>query len=169
MARKVQNRRELRRQHEAAEQLDPVESDALEVDQEVDLDEELAAPTKKKKAAAKAPKTPKVKTPKPAARKRVIWVVVNDSFKPIAQFEFNQKEEADKKAKEMMEKGKGTHFVQKQKVEISPDAPGLGAAIPRPEITELADVHASDAEDADGGDDDDDSDDDSYDDSDDDD
>lgn len=168
MARKVQNRRELRRQHEAAEGIDPVESDSLESELEVDLDEEISAPSKKKKAV-KAPKTPKVKTPKPAARKRVVWVVVNDSFKPIAQFEFNQKDEAEKKAKEMMEKGKGTHFVQKQKVEISPDAPGLGAAIPRPEITELADIHAAEGDDLGESDDDDDSDDDDYGDSDDDD
>ena len=31
MARKVQNRKELRRQHDAAEQIDPVESDALDL------------------------------------------------------------------------------------------------------------------------------------------
>ena len=98
MARKVQNRKELRRQHDAAEQIDPVESDALDSDSDIDLDEELDAPVKKK-MAVKAPRVVKPKVPKPAARKRVIWVVFNDSFKPIAQFEFNQKEEADKDEK----------------------------------------------------------------------
>ena len=163
MARKVQNRKELRRQHDAAEQIDPVESDALDSDSDIDLDEELDAPVKKKKAV-KAPRVVKPKVPKPAARTRVIWVVFNDSFKPIAQFEFNQKEEADKKAQEMTEKGKGTHFVQKQKVEIAPDAPGLGAAIPRPEVMELTDIHSSDPDDPDSEDDDDSDDDDDTDD-----
>lgn len=161
MARKVQNRKELRRQHDAAEQIDPVESDALDTDSDIDLEEELEAPAKKKKAT-KAPRVVKPKVPKAAARKRVIWVVYNDSFKAIVQFEFNQKDEADKKAQEMTEKGKGTHFVQKQKVEISPDAPGLGAAIPRPEIIELTDIHSSDPDDPDSEDDDD-SDDDDFD------
>jgi hypothetical protein len=137
MARKVQNRRELRRQYEAAEQPDPMEVDVDEA--ELEIEDEAEAPVKKKRAV-KAPKVPKVKAVKPAARKRVIWVVLNDSFKPIAQFDFNQKDEAEKKAKEMSEKGKGNHFVQKQKVEIPPDAPGLGAAIPKPEIVELEDV-----------------------------
>jgi hypothetical protein len=139
MGRKVQNRRELRRQYEAAEQVDPVEDDVVEAD--ADDDDEPEAPAKKKK---------------------VVWVVLNDSFKPIAQFEFNQKAEADKKAQEMIEKGKGFHFVQKQKVEISADAPGIGAVIPRPEVTELADINGGDTEDSIDSDDDDDGDDDDY-------
>jgi len=159
MGRKVQNRRELRRQYEAAEQVDPVEDDVVEGDG--DDEEEPEAPVKKKKAV-KAPKAPKVKAPKTAARKKVVWVVLNDSFKPIAQFEFNQKAEADKKAQEMIEKGKGFHFVQKQKVEISADAPGIGAVIPRPEVTELVDINGSDTEDSIDSDDDDDGDDDDY-------
>ena len=166
MGRKVQNRKELRRQYEASEQVDPVEGDGIDGDLDADDDDEVAAPVKKKRAV-KAAKTPKVKASKPAARKKIIWVVLNDSFKPIAQFEFNQKDEADKKAKEMTEKGKGNHFVQKQKVEISADAPGLGAVIPRPEITELADIHTGDGDD--DSDDSDDSDDEDFGDSDDDD
>jgi hypothetical protein len=157
MARKVQNRRELRRQYEAAEQPDPMELDADPIEGDVDDD---AEPKPKSKARAKTTKTPKVKAAKPAARKRVIWVVMNDSFKPIAQFEFNQKDEADKKVKELNEKGKGNHFIQKQKVEIPPDAPGLGASIPKPEIVELEDVmlavdEAGESEAEDDGDDDD--------------
>lgn len=166
MGRKVQNRRELRRQYDASEQVDPVENDGVDTDLDAD-DEEVVTPAKKKRAT-KAVKAPKVKTPKPAARKKIIWVVLNDSFKPIAQFEFNQKDEADKKAQEMIEKGKGNHFVQKQKVEISADAPGLGAVIPRPEITELADIHTGDGDEDSDSDSDDDSDDDDFDDGDDD-
>ncbi len=160
MGRKVQNRRELRRQYEAAEQIDPVENDMVDDEAEAD-EEEVEAPVKKKKAV-KAPKAPKVKAPKTAARKKVIWVVLNDSFKPVAQFEFNQKAEADKKAAEMIEKGKGFHFVQKQKVEISADAPGIGAVIPRPEVTELADINVGDGDESAEAEDDDDSDDDDY-------
>lgn len=160
MGRKVQNRRELRRQYEAAEQIDPVENDQVEEDGDDDA-EEVEAPVKKKKAV-KAPKAPKVKAPKTAARKKIVWVVLNDSFKPIAQFEFNQKAEAEKKASEMIEKGKGYHFVQKQKVEISADAPGIGAAIPRPEVTELADINVGEGDEAAESDDDDDSDDDDF-------
>lgn len=137
MARKVQNRRELRRQYEAAEQPDPMELDVDPIDADIDDD---AEPKPKPKARSKAVKAPKVKAVKPAARKRVVWVVLNDSFKPIAQFDFNQKEEAEKKVKELNEKGKGNHFIQKQKIEIPPDAPGLGASIPKPEIVELEDV-----------------------------
>lgn len=137
MARKVQNRRELRRQYEAAEQPDPMEVDVDPI--EIDVDDEVEAKPKSR-AKAKTPKVPKVKAVKPAARKRVVWVVMNDSFKPIAQFDFNQKDEADKKVKELNEKGKSNHFVQKQKIEIPPDAPGLGASIPKPEIVELEDV-----------------------------
>lgn len=137
MARKVQNRRELRRQYEAAEQPDPMEIDSDPIDAEIDEEPE-AKP--KSRAKARAPKVPKVKAVKPAARKRIVWVVLNDSFKPVAQFDFNQKKEADKKVKELNEKGKATHFLQKQKIEIPPDAPGLGASIPKPEIVELEDV-----------------------------
>ena len=63
---------------------------------------------------------------------RIVWVVMNDAFKPIATFEYAQREAAEVKAKEMTEKGKGTHFVHKIKEAMPDDAPGLGAAIPRP-------------------------------------
>jgi hypothetical protein len=159
MGRKVQNRRELRKQYEASEQVDPVENDDFDSETDDDDDDEATTTTRKKKAV-KAPRTPKPKAVKPAARKKIIWVVLNDSFKPIAQFEFNQKDEADKKAQEMIEKGKGNHFVQKQKVEISADAPGLGAVIPRPEIVELSDVHSMDTDDISESEDEDDSEDD---------
>jgi len=62
---------------------------------------------------------------------RIVWTVVNDSFKTVATFEFSQKEAAETKAKELTERGKGTHFVQRVKEPMPEDAPGLGAAIPR--------------------------------------
>ncbi|WP_435010567.1 hypothetical protein P12x_001840 [Tundrisphaera lichenicola] len=131
MAGKPQNRRELRRQYDAAEPLDPMEEDAVD-SVEVDDEEEEKKP-KKKKAPAK-PKAKAVKAVKPSARMRIVWTVLNDAFKPVGTFEFNQKEAAEARAAELTAKGKGTHFVQKTKEPMPDDAPGLGAAIPRPVI-----------------------------------
>lgn len=128
MAGRPQNRLELRRQYEAAEPLDPVEDETPDlVDADDDVDEEERKPRKKK-----APAKPRaVKAPKPAARMRVVWTVVNDAFKTIATFEYAKKDEALVKAAEMTAKGKGTHFVQKVKEPMPDDAPGLGAVITR--------------------------------------
>ena len=129
MAGKPQNRRELRRQYDAAEPADPMEEDAVEV-ADGDDDEEERKP-KKRKAPAK-PKAKVVKAPKPSARMRIVWTVLNDAFKPVGTFEFNQKEAAEARAAELTAKGKGNHFVQKTKEPMPDNAPGLGASIPRP-------------------------------------
>jgi hypothetical protein len=129
MAGKPQNRRELRRQYDAAEPLDPMEEDAVDT-VEADDEEEEKKP-KKKKAAAK-PKAKAVKAVKPSARMRIVWTVLNDAFKPVGTFDFNQKEAAEARAAELTAKGKGSHFVQKTKEPMPDNAPGLGAAIPRP-------------------------------------
>lgn len=128
MAGKPQNRHELRRQYDAAEPLDPMEDavDAAEPD-----DEEEEKKPKKKKAPAK-PKAKAVKAVKPSARMRIVWTVLNDAFKPVGTFDFNQKEAAEARAAELTAKGKGSHFVQKTKEPMPDNAPGLGAAIPRP-------------------------------------
>jgi hypothetical protein len=134
MAGKPQNRLELRRQYEAAEPLDPMEDEADDVVDEGDGDDESERKPKKK---AKAPAKSKAKAPKaakPAARMRIVWTVVNDAFKPVATFEYAQKEAAEARAAELTAKGKGTHFVQKTKEPMPDNAPGLGAAIPRPEV-----------------------------------
>jgi hypothetical protein len=130
MAGKPQNRRELRRQYDAAEPLDPMEEDAVEVGDDSGDDEEERKP-KKKKAPAK-PKVKAAKPVKPSARMRIVWTVMNDAFKPVGTFEFTQKEAAEARAAELTAKGKGTHFVQKTKEPMPDNAPGLGAAIPRP-------------------------------------
>jgi len=130
MAGKPQNRRELRRQYDAAEPLDPMEEDAVEAVDGDDEDEAEKKP-KKKKAPAK-PKAKAVKAVKPSARMRIVWTVINDAFKPVGTFEFSQKEAADARAAELTAKGKGSHFVQKTKEPMPDNAPGLGAAIPRP-------------------------------------
>jgi hypothetical protein len=132
MAGKPLNRLELRRQREAAEPLDPMEDETEEVVEEVE-EEEVAERRPKKKP--KAPPKPKSKSSrsssKPAARMRIVWVVLNDAFKPVSTFEYNQKEAAEARAAELTAKGKGTHFVQRTKEAMPEDAPGIGAAIPR--------------------------------------
>jgi hypothetical protein len=143
MAGKPRDRRELRRQYDAAEPLDPMEDEAEDAAEDAG-DEE--AVEKKPKKKPKAPAKPKTKTPKaakPAARMRIVWVVMNDAFKTIGTFDYNQREAADAKAKEMMEKGKGTHFVQRSKEPMPDDAPGLGAVIPRPIVEPKAAVKES--------------------------
>ena len=151
MAGKPQNRRELRRQYDAAEPIDPMEEDAVEV-VDADDDEEEKKP-KKRKAAAK-PKVKAVKAPKPSARMRIVWTVMNDAFKPVGTFDFNQKEAAEARALELTAKGKGNHFVQKTKEPMPDNAPGLGASIPRPiavaepVATKLADAVTEDDEEA---------------------
>jgi hypothetical protein len=89
-------------------------------------------PTKKKKpvgdkkapVAKKAPaKKPAEKTEKKAPAKRksravkttrlkAFWGVFNQSLKRVALFDFNEKKEADKKAKDLTASGKSPHFVQ---------------------------------------------------------
>jgi hypothetical protein len=123
---------ELRRQTEAAEPADPMEDETEEVVEDVE-EEEVAERRPKKKP--KAPPKPKAKSSrsssKPAARMRIVWVVLNDAFKPVGTFEYNQKEAAEARAAELTAKGKGTHFVQRTKEAMPEDAPGIGASIPR--------------------------------------
>ncbi len=128
MAGKPRNRLELRRQHEAAEPVDPMED---EVDGEPAGDVEKS-PKPKRKAKAAAPKKPRAtKAAKPSARMRVVWQVVNDAFKVVGTYEYTQRQAAEAKAAEMMAKGKGNHFIQKVKEAMSEDAPGLGVNVPR--------------------------------------
>ncbi len=136
MAGKPQNRRELRRQYDAAEPLDPMEDESDDLaDDTDDEDSGERKPKRKPKAASKA-KTKTPKAAKPAARMRIVWIVVNDAFKQIATFEYSQKEQAEARAKELTERGKGVHFVQRSKEPMPDDAPGIGAALPRPVASE---------------------------------
>jgi len=146
MAGKPRNRLELRRQHDAAEPVDPMEDeadDAAEADD--DAEEVVKKPKKKAKAPAK-PKVKAVKVPKPAARMRIVWGVVNDAFKTVGTFEYAQKEAAEARAAELTAKGKGTHFVQKVKEAMPDNAPGIGAAIPRPVLAAVVTPTATLAE-----------------------
>jgi hypothetical protein len=108
-----------------------MEDETDEVVEEVE-DDDVAE--KKPKKKAKAPAKSKAKSSrsaKPAARMRIVWIVLNDAFKPVGTFDYNQKEAAEARAAELTAKGKGTHFVQRTKEAMPEDAPGIGAAIPR--------------------------------------
>lgn len=96
MARRVVNRKELRAEAEAAEAL---------------------AASPKKKAARK---TPTKRKPKVAVdvRMKLYWGVFSQNLKRVAVFEFDQKDEADKKAEELSKGGKSPHFVQRVKEEV---------------------------------------------------
>ncbi len=128
MAGKPRNRLELRRQHEAAEDLDPMEVDTAVTEDEGDDDVTERKP-RKKKAPAKA-KARTSKTAKPT-RVRIVWHVVSDAFKTVATFDYANRADAEIKMEEMNAKGKGTYFIQKVKEPMEEDAPGLGANVTR--------------------------------------
>ncbi|MGY8769674.1 MAG: hypothetical protein ACKVH8_14750 [Pirellulales bacterium] len=93
MARKVVSRKELRAEAEAAE----------------------AAESKVKKKKAKRKSRKKKVT---EVRIKLFWGVFNQSMKRVALFEFDQKKEAEKKAKDLSKAGKPPHFIQKVKETI---------------------------------------------------
>lgn len=51
-------------------------------------------------------------------RMKLYWGVFSQSLKRIAVFEYDQKQEAEKRAAELSKSGKSPHFVQKVKEEI---------------------------------------------------
>ena len=131
MARKPLNRLDLRRQREAAEPLDPMEDEAEEAAEEVEEEEVVEKKPKKKPKAPPKSRAKSARSSKPAARMRIVWVVLNDAFKPVGTFEYNQKEAADARAAELTAKGKGTHFVQRTKEADGRGCTGPGRSIPR--------------------------------------
>jgi hypothetical protein len=104
MAAKIVNRKERRAEAEAAE--------------------------KRSKAAPKKAAAPKAAKKEPAKRKsraksakevrlKAFWGVFNQSLKRVALYEFSEKKEADKKAKELTASGKSPHFVGPVKEEVA--------------------------------------------------
>ena len=70
---------------------------------------------KRKKAAAVKKEPAKRKSRAKSAkvvRMKAFWGVFNQSLKRVALYEFSEKKEADKKAKELTASGKSPHFVQ---------------------------------------------------------
>lgn len=92
MARKIVNRKELRRETEAA-----AKSGAA------------TKPAAVKKAPAKRKSRAKVAK---EVRLKAFWGVFNQSMKRVALFEYSQRKAADKKASELSTSQKTPHFVQ---------------------------------------------------------
>jgi len=97
MARKILNRRELREESEAAERLAEVDG---QEDQELDRSAKKAVKRK-----------PRAKVGKEVAKK-AYWGVFSQSLTQVAQFEYSERDEADKRARELTESKKSPHFVQ---------------------------------------------------------
>jgi hypothetical protein len=91
MARKILNRKELREENDAAEQLEAAPKPAVK-----------KAPAKRKSRAKVAKEV----------RLKAFWGVFNQSLRRISLFEYSQRAEADKKAGELSESQKTPHFVQ---------------------------------------------------------
>lgn len=142
MARKTQNRMDLRKQAEAADAQNSDESDDLDVDDDVDadLDAELdldlddddsgdEAPKRKKRATKKKPAAarPKRTKAKTVVRKRMLWGVFSSSMKEEARFPYAEKEQAEARAEALHQKNKKDYFVQPIKEPIA-DGPALTKA-----------------------------------------
>jgi hypothetical protein len=130
MAGRILNRRELRRQSDAAESARPEgaedEAEAVgEDEEEAEEGEEAAegseeegdeeAPAKKAKAKAKAkPKAVrKPRKPKAALRLRARWGVFDSSMKQVAVFDYKDRAAAEAKVAELQATRKtGTFFLQ---------------------------------------------------------
>src|SRR5262245_55634106 len=117
MARRTLNRMELRRAAESAESTDAAGNGGAVAETTV----------AKKVAKPKVTKPRKSAKSKAPVRMRVRWAVVNDSLKQVAIFDYPQRNEAEQKAADLIEKGKGHHFVRGVK-EPMPEAPEPAAS-----------------------------------------
>jgi hypothetical protein len=97
MARKIVNRKELRRENDAAEKAEPAAKTAKK------------APVKRKSRAKTAKEV----------RLKAFWGVFNQSLKRVAMFEYSERKAADKKAAELTVSQKTPHFVQPVKEVIT--------------------------------------------------
>jgi hypothetical protein len=93
MAAKIVNRKERRAEVEAAERKGKTAK---------------AEATPKKEPAKRKSRAKSAKE----VRLKAFWGVFNQSLKRVALYEFSEKKEADKKAKELTASGKSPHFVQ---------------------------------------------------------
>lgn len=82
--------------------------------------EGAAEPAAKKKTAEKAPrkKTAKKKKKVDPSRLRLVWGVFDNSNQQVASFPYPERSQADKKAADLSEKGRGPYFVQPVKEAI---------------------------------------------------
>lgn len=80
--------------------------------------EKTAKKTAKKKTAKKKTAKKKVskKSAAPPQRLKVVWKVYDSGYKEVACFPYPEKKKAEKMAADLEKKGKGTHFVNADKV-----------------------------------------------------
>jgi hypothetical protein len=101
MARKILNRRELRQENDAFERSDSGEA----------VEELLGADARKAPKKAPAKRKPRTKTAK-EVRLKAFWGVFSQSLAQVAQYEYAERPEADKRAADLTESKKTPHFVQ---------------------------------------------------------
>ncbi len=97
MARRILNRKELRLDDEDLERL---EAESAEGEAEARREPKKAV---RRKSRAKVARE---------VRLKAFWGVFNQALVQVAQFEYSQRAEADKKAHELSESKKAPHFVQ---------------------------------------------------------
>jgi hypothetical protein len=99
MAKRILNRRELRKASDQAEQKEAAAPKASAKKEKV-----------KGEAAAAKPKKPRKKKEPPRICAR--WAVYDAGMKQVAVFDYNQRDEAEKKMAEMKAKKNTTYFIQ---------------------------------------------------------
>ena len=100
MARRILNRRELREENDTLERSEAGEA----LDQLVKTDVQKP----QKKAAKRKPRTKVAKE----VRLKAFWGVFSQSLSQVAQYEYSEREDALRRAKELTESKKTPHFVQ---------------------------------------------------------
>ena len=134
MARRIQNRKELRADYDAAErqqgeeveeEVEEEEDEDAEDDEEAEGDEEPGdedddedAPKKKKKKVVVKVVKPKRTRVAKVIRMRVVWGVFNNSNQRVAVYDYPKRHEADEHATRLTTEKKNTHFVQPVKEPI---------------------------------------------------
>jgi len=99
MARKVLNRKELREEGEAAERAQQQQQPA----KKKTVKKEPVKKVVKRKSRAKAVKE---------VRLKAFWGVFNQSLRRVALFDYDNRQQAQKKAEQLSESQKTPHFVQ---------------------------------------------------------
>ena len=104
MAARILNRRELRKQNDQAEQGEAGGTDTAAT-------EILTEGVVKRKSGAAA-KVRKPRKPKTPPRMRALWCVYDGGMKEVALFDYSQRVAAEAKLAAMLDKKKGTFFLQ---------------------------------------------------------
>jgi hypothetical protein len=103
MARRILNRKDLREEADVAQR---AEAEGIAPKEGGNAE---ASP---KKAAKKTPRGKSRAKVAKEVRLKAFWGVFSQALAQVAQYEYGQREEADKKAKELSDSRKTPHFVQ---------------------------------------------------------